>query len=134
MRQVVQLTMKPGASVTEVAREHALKVNQVFKWRREYSIGELIESYPALLPVTVAAADELKSEGADQRRKTPASTLDAIHIELPGRTMISVESSAAGVNDMRRGFDGLSGQVQTLLQEQSSPDTYWCFGVGVATS
>jgi transposase len=36
-------------------------------------------------------------------------------IQLPTGTRIWI---AAGVTDMRRGFDGLSGQVQTVLQEQ----------------
>jgi transposase len=93
-RQVVQLTMEPGASVAEIARVHGLNANQVFKWRREFQRGELIESCAALLPVTVAAPIELKSGVADQRRDTPASSSGAIHIELPGRAMISVESGA----------------------------------------
>ena len=36
-------------------------------------------------------------------------------IQLPAGTKIWI---AAGVTDMRRGFDGLSGQVQTVLQQQ----------------
>jgi transposase len=93
-RQIVQLTMEPGASVAEVARVHGLNANQVFKWRREFQRGELVESCAALLPVTVAAASELKSEVADHWRDSPASSTGAIHIELPGRAMISVESGA----------------------------------------
>jgi transposase len=34
-------------------------------------------------------------------------------MQLPTGTKIWI---AAGVTDMRRGFDGLSGQVQTVLQ------------------
>ena len=36
-------------------------------------------------------------------------------IQLPAGTKIWL---AAGVTDMRRGFDGLSAQVQTVLQQQ----------------
>jgi len=86
--------MEPDASVAEVARVRGLNANQVFKWRREFERGELIESCAVLLPVTVAAPSELKSEVADQRGKTPASSSGAIHIELPGRAVISVESGA----------------------------------------
>ena len=93
-RQIVQLTMEPGASVAEVARVHGLNANQVFKWRREFERGELIESCAALLPVTVAAPSELKSEAADQPREISASGAGAIHIELPGRAIISVERGA----------------------------------------
>ena len=87
--------MEPGASVAEVCRVHGLNANQVFKWRREFQRGEVIKSCAALLPVTVAASIELESEVADQRPGTPASSSGAIHIELPGRAMISVESGAA---------------------------------------
>jgi transposase len=36
-------------------------------------------------------------------------------IQLPAGTRIWI---AAGVTDLRRGFDGLSAQVQTVLNEQ----------------
>ena len=38
-RQIVQLTLEPGASVAEVARAHRVNANQVFKWRREFERG-----------------------------------------------------------------------------------------------
>jgi transposase len=93
-RQIVQLTMELGASVAEVARVHGLNANEVFKWRREFERGELIESGAALLPVTVAAAIEPESGVVEQRRETPPLSSGAIHIELPGRAIISVESGA----------------------------------------
>ena len=49
----MQLTLEPGASVAEVARAHGVNANQVFKWRRAFERGELIEPCTALLPVTV---------------------------------------------------------------------------------
>ena len=88
-RQIVQLTLEPGASVAEVARAHGVNANQVFKWRRAFERGELCEPSVALIPVTVPAAD-------DESRETEevARSAGAIHIELPGRAMISVESGA----------------------------------------
>jgi transposase len=53
----VQLTLEPGASVAEVARALGMSANQVFKWRRAFERGKLIEPCSALLPVTVSAAD-----------------------------------------------------------------------------
>lgn len=88
-RQIVQLTLKPGASVAEVARAHGLNANQVFKWRRAFERGELTESSTALIPVTVSS--ESSSDTEDVRR---ASCGGSIHIELPGRAMVSVESGA----------------------------------------
>jgi transposase len=95
-RQIVQLTMEPGASVAEVARAHGVNANQVFKWRRALERGELIESYSALLPVTVSTSGEPPSEVLEQQRQTSGSSAGAIHIELPGRALISVESGAEG--------------------------------------
>ena len=93
-RQVVQLTMEPGASVAEVARAHGLNANQVFKWRREVERGELTEPYAALLPATVSSLSEPEIELAERLPQTQTMSSGSIHIELPGRAMISVESGA----------------------------------------
>lgn len=93
-RQIVQLTMEPGASVAEVARAHGLNANQVFKWRREVERGELAEPYAALLPATVSSLSEPEIEPAEQLPQTQTMSSGSIHIELPGRAMISVESGA----------------------------------------
>jgi transposase len=90
-RQIVQLTLEPGASVAEVARAHGVNANQVFKWRRAFERGELTESSTALIPVTVTRANE--SPG-DAEEVPQASSGGAIHIELPGRAVLSVESGA----------------------------------------
>ena len=93
-RQIVQLTMEPGASVAEVARAHGLNANQVFKWRRAFERGELTEPYAALLPVTVSSLSEPEIEPAEQPPQPQATNSGAIHIELPGRAMITIESGA----------------------------------------
>ena len=88
---IVQLTMEPGASVAEVARTHGVNANQVFKWRRLFAKGQLSEARStALLPVTIAVDPEVPVTTADV--KTPSA--GAIHIELPGRAVISIESGA----------------------------------------
>ena len=147
-RRIVELTLEPGASVALVARAHGVNANQVFKWRRALERGELSEPAAAstrLLPVTLSAPSETASDAGEAGAKEQPAAGGAIHIELPGRAMISVESGAdpvtvafdpresaqvielrtgtkiwiaAGVTDMRRGFDGLSAQVQTVLQQQ----------------
>jgi transposase len=45
-------------------------------------------------------------------------------IQVPTGTKIWI---AAGVTDMRRGFDGLSAQVQTILQQQPFSGHMFCF-------
>jgi transposase len=86
--------MEPGASVAEVARAYGLNANQVFKWRRSLERGELIDSCSALLPVTVAAPSEPKREVVDQLTTTETASSGAIHIEVPGHAMISIERGA----------------------------------------
>ena len=89
--------MEPGASVALVARAHGVNANQVFKWRRALKRGELNESasaLPALLPVMVSAPGELAVATGDVDSKEQSAPSGSIHIELPGRAMISVESGA----------------------------------------
>ena len=97
-RQIVDLTLEPGASVALVARAHGVNANQVFKWRRAFDRGELVEpaTLPtALLPVTVSAplAAAMQEPAAQQQPVTSRS----IRIEFPGRAIISVESGADSV-------------------------------------
>jgi transposase len=75
--RIVQLALKPSASVAEVARAHGVNANQVFKWRRAFERGELSELSVALVPVTVdSRRDESREiEGA----ASPAT--GAIHVE-----------------------------------------------------
>ena len=94
-RQIVDLTLEPGASVALVARAHGLNANQVFKWRRAFERGELVDSTAActaLLPVTLAASSEAETRELAVQQQ-PAAT-GSIHIEFPGRATISVESGA----------------------------------------
>jgi transposase-like protein len=65
--QIVQLTMEPGASVAHVARVHGLNANQLFKWRRAFERGELVDSSvspQASLPVTITVPSAVGTRGA----------------------------------------------------------------------
>lgn len=93
-RQIVQLTMEPGASVSEVARAHGVNANQVFKWRRAYERGELTDGYAALLPVSVSSLGEPESTTSMSAEPDRVSDGGSIHIELSGRALISVERGA----------------------------------------
>lgn len=88
--EIVQLTMKPGTSVAEVARAHGVNANQVFKWRHLFKRGELSESSGALIPVRISKA----AEPTGRTEPIPAQSCGSIHIEFPGRALISVESDA----------------------------------------
>jgi transposase len=91
--EIVQLTLQPGASVAEVARAHSVNANQVFKWRRAFERGELVERC-ALLPVTVATPMEPVKEVPTDLGSEQAPAGGTIHIEFPGRALISAESGA----------------------------------------
>jgi transposase len=55
-RSIVELTLRPGASVAAVARDHSISRHTLAKWRDTYHSGSL-GSTPAvtLLPVAIAA-------------------------------------------------------------------------------
>lgn len=87
--EIVQLTQRPGASVAEVARAQGVNANQLFKWRRAFERGELSEPCSALVPVTIASPEESR-----EPEEAATAAAGSIHIELPGRAVISVESGA----------------------------------------
>jgi transposase-like protein len=74
-----------------------VNANQVFKWRRLVEKGQLGDAgarSTALLPITLCADPKPTVKAADAHTETVAASSGAIHIELPGRAMISVESGA----------------------------------------
>ena len=96
-RRIAELTFESGASVALVARAHGVNANQVFKWRRELKRGELAEpdaATTALLPVMLSAPSETANVTRDAGAKEQPAPSGAIHIEFPGRAMISVECGA----------------------------------------
>jgi transposase len=91
-RRIVEATLVPGASIARVAREHGVNANQVFQWRHEYRKGAQWSGKLAttkLLPVTVVAEPRTRTEPEVSPVATPPGS---IHIELPGRALVSVES------------------------------------------
>jgi transposase len=90
-RRIVEATLVPGASIARVAREHGVNANQVFQWRHEYRKGALWagkEARAELMPVTLA----VEPNCAMQAVVAPPVPSGSIHIELPGRALVSVES------------------------------------------
>jgi transposase len=94
-RRIVELTLGPGSSVALVARAHGVNANQVFAWRRAFRSGELAEPAApttALLPVTLSVSSEAQIRETVAQQQPGAS--GSIHIEFPGRAIISVERGA----------------------------------------
>lgn len=97
-RRIVELTLEPGMSVARVAQAEGVNSHQVFQWRKAYREGALDDSASgsaSLLPVVISG----RSRQVHQSLEQPAAAVcsGAIHIELPGRAMITAESGA----DMR---------------------------------
>jgi transposase len=96
-RRIVELTQESGASVALVARANGVNANQVFKWRRTLERGELVDPAAAsiaLLPVTLSTACEMAIEPREAGVQELPPQTGSIHIELPGRAMVSVERGA----------------------------------------
>src|ERR1019366_8074653 len=94
-RRIVELTFQPGASVAQVARANGVNANQVVGWRRAVGRGGLVElaaSPTALRPVAVSAA--WKTPMRKPAEEEEPSSSGSIHIEFPGRALLSVECGA----------------------------------------
>jgi transposase len=92
-RRIVEATLVPGASIARVARENGVNANQVFQWRYEHRKGvgwASGESRTELLPVTLTG--EPDSVLAPREASPVLTPSGSIHIELPGRAFVSVES------------------------------------------
>ena len=86
-REVVEETLRPGASVAVVARRHGVNANQVFQWRKLYREGRLDVGPPAAQLVPVRIAEVINEE-------RPAAKLCAGVILLEvGRARIRIEGS-----------------------------------------
>jgi transposase len=91
-RRIVEATLVPGASIARVARENGVNANQVFQWRHEHRKGvgwAASQARTELLPVMVTA--EPNGVMAPEAMPVAASS-GSIHIELPGRALVTVES------------------------------------------
>ena len=89
-RSIVEETLKPGASVARIARQHGVNANQVFLWRKAYREGLLPESKPTLLPVTIAPSmvtDQLPEPAPSRPADTGCLTIEfgQIRVRIEGR-------------------------------------------------
>ena len=139
-RQIAEETLKPGASVSQVARSYDVNANQVFQWRQQYRWRG---PQPRLLPQSrwpVTDCDAARIEirhidsGGHHRHRfgTCAGTdrrsrRSGLRPSCAGRPepMIALRTGthiwiSAGSTDLRRGFTGLSALVQTVLEENPS--------------
>jgi transposase len=106
-REIVEETLKPGASVSLVARAYDVNANQVFKWRRQYREGRLDMAPDAsttntLVPVRISDAPPMK---APRRVQGKSRRLGIIDIDL-GHARVRIEG-AADPDCVRAALEGL---------------------------
>ena len=94
--RIVAESYEPGATVSEVARRHALSPQQLFGWRR------LLRRAPEVLPPlfvpavieAASAAPSAAKQPAKRRRRTAARSTDGIELEIDG-VVVRVGSGAS---------------------------------------
>jgi transposase len=95
-REIVEETLKAGASVSAVARAHEVNANQVFEWRRQYRQGLLEEnrSATALVPIQITTAVK-KPQVSIERASKSKSSREAGSIEIDlGNARVRIEGAA----------------------------------------
>lgn len=91
----MELALQPGMSVARVAQAEGVNSHQVFQWRQAYwqgALGDSATGAAALLPVVVSESGRQTQEPCGE--SAPAASSGAIHIDLPGRAMITAENGA----------------------------------------
>ena len=109
-RQIVEETLKPGASVSRVARAHDVNANQVFHWRRQYREGWFDEGgkkSTALVPVKLSRAVEPLMMERRRKSQTAAASTPAGSIDIDlGHARVRIEG-AADPECVRAALEGL---------------------------
>ncbi len=88
-RRIVEETMKPGMSVSMVARRHDINANLVFSWRKLYQEGRLGTKAGEQSFISVGLVGGLAS------LSTPISaprSAGMVELELPGGIRLRVDS------------------------------------------
>ena len=68
--QIVEETLQPGVTVSEVARRHGLAPSVVFTWRRLAREGRLGDAGPAFMPVEITAVPLQAAPMVSSSRRT----------------------------------------------------------------
>ena len=93
-RAIVEETLKPGASVSLVARAHDVNANQVFKWRRQYRAGHLEIPAMSNALLSVKICETPPSVGPTElRRQRKSRRSGIIDIDL-GHARVRIEGAA----------------------------------------
>src|SRR5258707_8343229 len=83
-REIVASSLRPGSSVSLVARRYDVNANQVFAWRRRYRSGSAEPAGVQLVPVTVTPDQQIETP--------PARANELIEIELAAGYRVRIGS------------------------------------------
>ncbi len=154
-KRMVEESLEPGASVSVVDRRYDVNANLLFSWRRQFQDGRLMaETAPVPVELSAAGRDRRPGSGTssfrpaaiaagndrdrvDERQPFAPARVDRRGCPAPGhrrarRTMIALPAGsrvrlAAGITDLRKGFDGLAALVQTVLDKDPFSGHLFCF-------
>src|ERR1035438_6163216 len=115
-RRIVELTLSSSLSVASVSRQHGVKANQVFYWRKQYHAGQLggesAVDEPSLRLLPVSVDDEEPSEAAasetEQDAHENAEPPLTMNIEFPGGALVSL-AGAVDAEIVRAVVESLRG-------------------------
>ena len=87
-REVVEETLRPGASVAVIARRHGVDANQVFHWRKLYREGRL-----GVAATTTAQLVPVRISEVVSGEHMPAKLHAGVIMIEVGRARIRIEGS-----------------------------------------
>ena len=86
--RILEETLAPGAVVSEVARRHDLRPQQVFGWRREARIepgaGSVVPSFVPVMVEATPPAQAVLPTKPKRRRQTAPRPIGGIELEIDG--------------------------------------------------
>ncbi|WP_367146755.1 transposase [Mesorhizobium sp.] len=82
-------TLEPNAIISEVARRHGLRPQQVFAWRREArkQAASVQQEFPTFVPAVVSPSDPAPTRPARPRKRKTAREAGVIELEIDGIAM-----------------------------------------------
>jgi transposase-like protein len=102
-RRIVELSLRGGASISEIARAHGIHYNSLSHWRSLYRAGKLTLGSPqvprspatvssaALLPVTITPAVRSGRSAATVAPASRGRESSIVQLTLPSGTMLRLE-------------------------------------------
>lgn len=93
-RAIAEETVKPGASVALIARDHGINANLIFGWRRLYQQGFLKEETteaPPLLPVKINTPTLVPTKRTKSASLMSKTAEGRIEIEFVGGRRLMIQ-------------------------------------------